>query len=204
MATTTQAQATGTDSGGAAEDPAVVASPMQVGSIITEVVNNLLNGTVYLSLRNADGEEFTQLFPVRMEKIYTHEWKKDNREVGDNEEYKDEAFEITSKAFCKFKINGAFTHAMNVQVMPSLFYQNFETSTVRLMPFNIEVLEGVHNHYEFDKALVEFIENAFPALPTTYIHNYEGMKLSEDTLIGHKRRRDEMLIHGGFIINDDV
>ena len=179
----------------------VAASPMQVGSVITEVVNNLLNGTVYLSLRNDDGEEFTQLFPVRMEKIYTHEWKLKNWEVIDYEESKNGYFEITSKAFCKFKINGAFTHAMNVQVMPSLFYQNFETSTVRLMPFNIEVLEGVHNHYKFDKALVEFIENAFPALPTTYIHNYEGMKLSEDTLIGHKRRRDEML--GGFIINDD-
>ena len=195
MATTTNTSTTTiTDATSATSaTTSVTASPMQIGSIITEVVSNILIGDMYLSVRNAEGQEFTQLFPERMEKIYTHKWKKDNRELGDNEEYKDEAFEITCKVFCKFKFSGTLTHGMNVQVMQSLFYQNYQTSTVHFMPFNVEVLEGVLFNYKFCDSLVEFIENAFPTLPTTYIHNYEGMKLSKDTVVCHKRRREEML-----------
>ena len=82
---------------------------------------------------------------------------------------------------------------MRLGVIPSLFHQNYATSTLHFMPFNIEVLEGVHFNYKFGETLIEFIEHAFPELPTTCVHDYEQMKLTEDTLSGHKRRRDEIL-----------
>ena len=173
---------------------------MSIDSVISNAVSNILIGDIYLSVRNAEGQEFVQIYPERLEKIYTHEWTKDTREdTGEYTEYnikycyKDEAVEISTRAYCRFRINGKLTHSMRLGVIPSLFHQNYATSTLHFMPFNIEVLEGVHHHYKFGETLSEFIEHAFPELPTTLVHNYEHMKLTEDTLSGHKRRRDEIL-----------
>ena len=166
---------------------------MSIDSVISNTVNNILIGDMFLSVRNAEGQEIVQIYPERLEKIYTHKWTKDNREVGENEEYKDESIEFSIRTYCRFKINGKLTHAMQLEVLSSLFYQNYATSTLHFMPFNIEVLEGVHHHYKFGETLSEFIEHAFPELPTTLVHNYEHMKLTEDTLSGHKRRRNKIL-----------
>ena len=49
--------------------------------------------------------------------------------------YKDESIAIRPKAYCKFKINGKLTHAMRLEVLPSLFFQNYDTSTLHFMPY---------------------------------------------------------------------
>ena len=168
---------------------------MSIDSVISNTVNNILIGDMYLSLKNAEGEEVVKIYPERLEKIYTHEWTDTYRSAlseevpSSNEEYKDEAVEISTRAYCRFRINGKLTHSMRLGVIPSLFHQNYATSTLHFMPFNIEVLEGVHHHYKFGETLSEFIEHAFPELPTTLVHNYEHMKLTEDTLSGHKRTK---------------
>ena len=170
---------------------------MSIDSVISNTVNNILIGDMYLSLKNAEGEEVVKIYPERLEKIYTHEWtdtyKNNDENIDINEVYKDEAVEISTRAYCRFRINGKLTHSMRLGVIPSLFHQNYATSTLHFMPFNIEVLEGVHFDYKFVEGLNEFIEHAFPELPTTCVHDYEQMKLTEDTLIGHKRKRDEIL-----------
>ena len=85
---------------------------MSIDSVISNTVNNILIGDMFLSVRNAEGQEIVQIYPERLEKIYTHKWTKDNREVGENEEYKDESIEFSIRAYCRFKINGKLTHAM--------------------------------------------------------------------------------------------
>lgn len=165
---------------------------MSIDSVISNTVNNILIGDIYLSVRNAEGQEFVQIYPERLEKIYIHEWKKDF-----HTEYKDEWIAIRHKAYCKFKINGTLTHAMQLEVLPSLFshlFSHYETSSIYFMPYNIQVLhEEMADEYKFSCGLLDFIERAFPKLPTTCVHDYEQMKLTEETLIGHKRRRDEIL-----------
>ena len=161
---------------------------MSVDSIISHTVNNILIGDMYLSLKNAEGQEFVQIYPERLEKIYTHEWTKDTREdTGEYMEYKDESIAISSKVYCKFKINGKLTHVMDMEVLAMLCFQNYDTSTLYFMPYNIIIDDFLSIR------LIEFIEHAFPELPTTCVHDYEQMKLTEDTLSGHKRRRDEIL-----------
>ena len=167
---------------------------MSIDSVISNAVNNILIGDIYLSVRNAEGQEFVQIYPERLEKIYTHEWTKDTREdTGEYTEYKDESIAISSKVYCKFKINGKLTHVMYMEVLAMLCFQNYETSTLHFMPYNIQVLHEMVHEYKFSCGLVDFIEHAFPELPTTCVHDYEQMKLTEDTLSGHKRRRDEIL-----------
>ena len=53
---------------------------MSIDSVISNTVNSILIGDIYLSVRNAEGQEFVQIYPERLEKIYTHEWTKDIRE----------------------------------------------------------------------------------------------------------------------------
>ena len=167
---------------------------MSIDSVISNTVNNILIGDIYLSLKNAEGQEFVQIYPERLEQIYTHEWTKDTREdTGEYTEYKDENIAISSKVYCKFKINGKLTHVMDMEVLAMLCFQNYDTSTLYFMPYNIQVLHEMVHEYKFSCGLVDFIERAFPELPTTCDHDYEQMKLTEDTLIGHKRRRDEIL-----------
>ena len=168
---------------------------MSVDSIISHTVNNILIGDIYLSVRNAEGQEFVQIYPERLEKIYTHEWTKDTREdTGEYSEYKDESIAISSKVYCKFKINGKLTHVMYMEVLAMLCLEiNPATSTIHFMPYNIHVLQDMEAEYKFSCGLVDFIKHAFPELPTTCVHNYEHMKLTEDTLNSHKRRRTEIL-----------
>jgi hypothetical protein len=168
---------------------------MSIDSVISNAVNNILIGDIYLSVRNAEGQEFVQIYPERLEKIYTHEWTKDTREdTGEYTEYKDENIAISSKVYCKFKINGKLTHVMeDMEVLAMLCFQNYDTSTIHFMPYDVQVLHDMEAEYKFSCGLVDFIERAFPELPTTCVHDYEQMKLTEDTLIGHKRRRDEIL-----------
>jgi len=167
---------------------------MSIDSVISNTVNNILIGDIYLSVRNAEGQEFVQIYPERLETIYTHEWTKDTRKVGDNEEYKDENIAISSKVYCKFKINGKLTHVMYMEVLAMLCLEiNPATSTIHFMPYNIHVLQDMEAEYKFSCGLVDFIERAFPELPTTCVHDYEHMKLTEDTLSSHKRRRDVVL-----------
>ena len=166
---------------------------MSIDSVISNTVNNILIGDIYLSVRNAEGE-FVQIYPERLEKIYTHEWTKDTREdTGEYTEYKDESIAISSKVYCKFKIDGKLTHVMDMEVLAMLCFQNYDTSTIHFMPYNVQVLHEMVVEYKFRCGLVDFIEHAFPEVPTTCVHDYEQMKLTEDTLIGHKRRRDEIL-----------
>ena len=73
---------------------------------------------------------------------------------------------------------------MRLEVLPSLFSQNYVTSTVHFMPYNIQVLHD-------SCGLIDFIKHAFPELPTTCVHNYEHMKLTEDTLNSYKHKRDD-------------
>ena len=172
---------------------------MSIDSVISNTVNNILIGDIYLSVRNAEGQEFVQIYPERLEKIYTHKWLLDDCEVqvGDGEfklkQYKDEGIKISSKVYCKFKINGKLTHVMDMEVLAMLCSQNYDTSTIHFMPYDVQVLHEMAHEYKFSCGLVDFIERAFPELPTTCDHDYEQMKLTEDTLIGHKRRRDEIL-----------
>lgn len=167
---------------------------MSIDSVISNTVNSILIGDIYLSVRNAEGQEFVQIYPERLEKIYTHEWTKDTREdTGEYTEYKDENIAISSKVYCKFKINGKLTHVMDMEVLAMLCFQNYDTSTIHFMPYDVQVLHEMAHEYKFSCGLVDFIEHAFPELPTTCVHDYEQMKLTEDTLIGHKRRRDEIL-----------
>ena len=172
---------------------------MSIDSVISNTVNNILIGDMYLSLKNAEGQEFAQIYPQRLEKIYTHEWTDtyrneavDSDNIGDNEEYKDESIAIRPKVYCKFKINGKLTHVMDMEVLAMLCFQNYETSTLHFMPYNIQVLQDMVHEYKFSCGLVDFIERTFPELPTTCVHDYEQMKLTEDTLSGHKRRRDKI------------
>ena len=173
---------------------------MSIDSVISNTVNNILIGDIYLSVRNAEGQEFVQIYPERLEKIYTHKWLLDDCEVqvGDGEfklkQYKDESIAISSKVYCKFKINGKLTHAMQLEVLAMLCLEiNPATSTIHFMPYNIHVLQDMEAEYKFSCGLVDFIERAFPELPTTCVHDYEHMKLTEDTLSSHKRRRDVVL-----------
>ena len=168
---------------------------MSIDSVISNTVNNILIGDIYLSVRNAEGQEFAQIYPQRLEKIYTHEWTKDFREdTGEYTEHKDESIAITPKVYCKFKINGKLTHVMDMEVLAMLCLEiNPATSTIHFMPYNIHVLQDMGAEYKFSCGLVDFIERAFPELPTTCVHDYEQMKLTEDTLSGHKRRRTEIL-----------
>jgi hypothetical protein len=166
---------------------------MSIDSVISNTINNILIGDMYLSARNAIGQEFAQIYPERLEKVYTHKWTKDKIREERLVEYKDEAIEFSMRVYCKIKINGKLTTTMRLEVLTSLFYRNYQTATLHFMPFNIELLQGVHYDYKFGETLSEFIEHAFPELPTTCVHDYEQMKLTEDTLSGHKRRRDEIL-----------
>ena len=168
---------------------------MSIDSVISNTVNNILIGDIYLSVRNAEGQEFVQIYPERLENIYTHEWTKNEHqdEPGVYTEYKDENIAISSKVYCKFKINGKLTHVMDMEVLAMLCFQNYDTSTIHFMPYDVQVLHEMAHEYKFSCGLVDFIERAFPELPTTCDHDYEQMKLTEDTLIGHKRRRDEIL-----------
>jgi hypothetical protein len=167
---------------------------MSIDSVISNTINNIIIGDMFLSVRNAEGQEQIQIYPARFENIYTHKWTKENREVGDNEEYKDEGISSETKVYCKFKINGKLTHVMYMEVLEMLCSEiNPATSTIYFMPYNIHVLQDMEAEYKFSCGLVDFIERAFPELPTTCVHDYEQMKLTEDTLIGHKRRRDEIL-----------
>jgi hypothetical protein len=43
---------------------------MSIDSVISNTVNNILIGDMFLSVRNAEGQEIVQ--PERLEKIYTH------------------------------------------------------------------------------------------------------------------------------------
>ena len=172
-----------------------------MSAVISNIVNNILIGDMYLSVRNAEGQEFVEIYPERLEKIYEHGVEtmvNDQREDG-LDYYLDEAIKSTkTKAFCRFKINGRLTHVMDVDVMPSLFNQFDRTSNIHFMPFNIKVKNGCDFGYNFDLSKVshlsklsEFIENAFPEIPTTCVHDYEKMKLTKDTLSGYKRLREE-------------
>ena len=174
---------------------------MSIDSVISNTVNNILIGDIYLSVRNAEGQEFVKIYPQRLEKIYTHGWTDtyrneavDSDNIGDNEEYKDELIAIRPKVYCKFKINGKLTHVMDMEVLAMLCLEiNPATSTIHFMPYNIHVLQDMEAEYKFSCGLVDFIERAFPELPTTCVHDYEQMKLTEDTLSSHKRRRDVVL-----------
>ena len=168
---------------------------MSIDSVISNTVNNILIGDMYLSLKNAEGEEVVQIYPERLERIYSHYWKTSCKvHVNEREEeYKDEAIEYNRRAYCRFKFNGKLTHSMRLEVLPSFAFVIYETSTLHFMPFNIEVLEGVHHHYKFVTSLSEFIEHAFPELPTSCEHDYEHMKLTDETLSVHKRKRDDVL-----------
>ena len=163
---------------------------MSIDSVISNTVNNILIGDIYLSVRNAEGQEFVQIYPERLEKIYTHEWTKDTRKVGDNEEYKDENIAITPKVYCKFKINGKLTHVMYMEVLAMLCFQNYDTSTIHFMPYGVQVLHEMVHEYKFSCGLVDFIDHAFPELPTTCVHDYEQMpKLESNCDCSPAKRR---------------
>lgn len=163
---------------------------MSSDSVISNTINNILIGDIYLSVRNAEGQEFVQIYPERLEKIYSHQWEyKDILEgvhEGDEgatvinaeyrKEYKDEAITDSINTYCKFKINGKLTHVMNMDVISMLCFQNYDTSSIYLMPYDIQVLQDMEPQYKFSCGLVDFIERAFPELPTTCVHDYEQMK----------------------------
>ena len=156
---------------------------MSIDSVISNTVNSILIGDIYLSVRNAEGQEFVQIYPERLEKIYTHEWTKDTREdTGEYTEYKDENIAISSKVYCKFKINGKLTHVMDMEVLAMLCFQNYDTSTIHFMPYDVQVLHEMAHEYKFSCGLVDFIMHAFPELPTTCVYDYDHMKLSDETL----------------------
>ena len=161
-------------------------SPMQTSSILTDVVNNFLNGDVYICVRDEDGTEFTQIHPVRIEEVYVHIWED---EVP--------AFEVCqcgNTYYCKFKINSRLTHPMNLEVFPSLFHYdwNLALMTFHLMPYNIQVLSpDVYEGMQLMRSLKEFIYSAFPEIPKTSFHNYEGLKTGET--VGIKRKRESRL-----------
>ena len=159
-----------------------IASPMQTSSIVTNVVNNFLIGDVYISVRNEEGTEVTQIHPVRIKEVHVHSWDY----LNDIEDYM-----VCYTCYCKFKINGRMTHPMNLDVITSLFHINWMSTlmTFHLMPYNFQVLGHVDERMQSIAALEIFINRAFPDIPKTTVHNYEALKTGET--VGIKRKREE-------------
>ena len=157
----------------------VIASPMQSSSIVTNVVNNFLIGDVYISVRNEEGTEITQIHPVRIEEVHVHSW---------DEHENTEDYMVCYTCYCKFKINGRMTHPMSLDVFPSLFHDDWNTlMTFHLMPYNFQVLSHVDGMQSI-AALEIFINSAFPDISKTTVHNYEALKTGET--VGIKRKRE--------------
>ena len=99
---------------------------MSIDSVISNTINNILIGDMYLSARNAEGQEFAQIYPERLEKIYTHKWKKDKirEERLRLVEYKDEAIEFSMRVYCKIKIKGKLTTMLVVEECEELKQEN--------------------------------------------------------------------------------
>ena len=157
-------------------------SPMQTSSIVTDVVNNFLIGDVYISVRNEEGTEITQIHPVRIEEVCDHLWE----ERQDGEYYED--YMISNTCYCKFKINSRMTHPMQLEVFRDLFYNdwNLTLMTFHLMPYNFQILGHVDEINNLIQSLENFIYLAFPDIPKTTVHNYEALKCSTN-----KRKREE-------------
>jgi hypothetical protein len=153
---------------------------MQTSSIVTGVVNNFLIGDIYISVRNEQGTEITQIHPVRIEEVYVHSWAHDNTED----------YMCSNSVYCKFKLNNRLTHSMNLEVFPSLFGSNL---TFHLMPYNFQVtfpeMRTDRPHWRVVVKLKNFILHTFPDISKTTVHNYEQLKTGET--VGIKRKREE-------------
>ena len=158
-----------------------IPSPMQTSSVVTEVVNNFLLGDVFISVRNEQGTEITQMYPVRIEEVYVHSWYEDDNT---------EDCMCSNRVYCKFKMNSRLTHPMNMDVFSSLFGSNLTLMTFHLMPYNFQVLGHETMQYlQLTRSLKDFIFHAFPEIPKRTVHNYEALKTGET--VGIKRKREE-------------
>ena len=173
---------------------------MSIKSVIAHTINNILVGDMYLSVRNAEGQEKIQIYPTRFENIYKHEMKRtyladdifDFDDIED-EMYFDEEISCETRIYCRFRMNGKLTHAMQLRTLTS-FISKTTAATIHFMPYNIEVDAGVEIwSNKFDKSLSYFIQHTFTDLPTTCVHENEQMKLTKETLNAYKRKRDKVL-----------
>ena len=157
-----------------------IPSPMQTSSVVTEVVNNFLLGDVFISVRNEQGTEITQMYPVRIEEVYVHSWYEDDNT---------EDCMCSNRVYCKFKMNSRLTHPMNMDVFSSLFGSNL---TFHLMPYNFQVtfpeMRTDRPHWRVVVKLKNFILHTFPDISKTTVHNYEALKTGE--MVGIKRKRE--------------
>tara|TARA_B110000208_G_C11617191_1_gene375827 strand:- start:101 stop:847 length:747 start_codon:yes stop_codon:yes gene_type:complete len=193
---------------------------MSIDSVIAHTVNDILIGDLYLAVRNGKGQEQIQIYPTRLEKIYKHKMKRvylldeflefpDHNHV--EEMYYDERISCETQVYCRFRINGKLTHAMHCTWLTLSSFVSLKNkmhtpatdttdaiwkttpATIHFMPYNIEVdAEEKEWSTKFSNSLCNFIERAFPDLPTTCVHEFEQMKLSKETLNGHKRKRDKV------------
>ena len=191
---------------------------MSIDSVIAHTINNILVGDMYLEVRNAETQEKIEIYPTRLEKCYKH--KIDTtylHEYSDNldgdmvdEMYMDEGISCETIVYCRFRINGKLTHIIQCRSLSSFIslhdkkhtpstettpasYRNVEPA-LYFMPYNVEVLKNCGAAgSKFSFALRKLIEQTFPDIPTTCVHDFEQMKLSKETLAGHKRKRDKVM-----------
>ena len=190
---------------------------MSIDSVIAHTINNILVGDMYLEVRNVETQEKIEIYPTRLEKCYKHQidtkYLHDCCDLDDDiadEMYMDEVISCETIVYGRFRINGKFTHAMQLRSLSSFIslqdkkhtpstettpasYRNVEPA-LYFMPYNVEVLKNCGAAgSKFHFALWKFIEHTFPDLPTTCVHDFEQMKLSKETMAGHKRKRDKVM-----------